>query len=265
MFTQSFERTGLRLGQFHNTEWALKERPYQIVVRGLGRRDKPGQEGEWIEDPETRGILTGLHYWRADRQKRPVDGWQYAWPIITTSTSGAVASGSGNRCAVGLKQGALPIFDESLAPDQRFQTFANSANRVPIGTTGIMLLGTNEDSQQNIPLWADRRLAAPHRFGASELGTPVHDLDNGGSYGVMARLQSAWFVSRPRGGKAKYSTNVLAWQMGPTGCKDDDGWGWSSVSRGLLCPVGSWARRGRASSRSARKRTGAPSTWRRCR
>jgi len=169
--------------------------------------------------------LSGV-YWPADPDARKTGKWGKAWPVIVTR--GKTIATGGSPCGV-LGGGAiLPQF-RSGDSDPRFVPFtlpSGAQTRYPVGTFGLILPGTNETAQEEVFLATDARLVAPNRYGASALGTPVHDVDSSGGYGVMARLQSFWNPVQPRGGKPQYSGNVLAWHLGPTGCnKTNDGWG----------------------------------------
>jgi len=226
MKTRTPRNSGIIIGQFHNPDWSLQDRPYDVVERYIGMWEGSGDLGEWQVDEQTRGILTGLHHWTADLSKRPIHGWQYAWPAIVSAGKNITTGGS--PCSVTGGGSVLPQFTTD-SPDTRFISFtlpSGGQTRYPVGTRGLMLAGTDENSQQDIFLATDRRLVAPNRAGVEALGTSVHDVDSAGGFGVFARLQSYWYPARPRGGKPKYKDNVLAWHIGPAGCGgQQDGWG----------------------------------------
>jgi len=209
--------------QVHNPEWNLGLRPALYAWRVTGRRDQLDQEGQWIIDPDTVGYVFGGHNWPALGAKldKVASGWNFAWPAIVTTGGDTIATGT-SRCGVGLDAAVLPQYWAGLA-DDRFAPFTlpPGGQRHPSGTLGIMLAGTSENNQENVFLATDRRLVAANRFGGTALSSQVHDLTDKAAYGISAALHSAWYVAQPRGGKPRYGANVLAWQIGGSGCSDD--------------------------------------------
>lgn len=147
-------------------------------------------------------------------------------------TSGPVDTGS-----TALIRDLLPV-DATYRADQRFEKLAPVRPIgwpvAPRGAYLITTMATDEDRQVELAAQIDPRLVAANVNGPWESGSVVCDLDATGGYdaGRAARLQSAFRVVRsptvgvgPMKGNAKRvpPSNVLAWQLGPSGQGDTFG------------------------------------------
>lgn len=141
-------------------------------------------------------------------------------------------SASGGRCSSGRKSITItPIYDESFTGDDRVEGITPALPpskkgqkgwpKFPDGTVGISLPANIEERQVDLFMPTDPRLIAVNYAGDREMGTPVFDLnekheidgERGQALQSMMRI-----IKKPLGG-----ANVIAWQLGPSGCGDTYG------------------------------------------
>ncbi len=148
-------------------------------------------------------------------------------PVATGEGQGP----SGAKC--GTKNGItiVPVFNDSFTGDDRLQAITPAMPKpkkgqkgwpkFPDGTFGVSLTGNDEGQQVDFFLPTEPRLVAVNFAGDKDMGSPVFDLTEKFEYDGerSAPLQSMMrVVKKPLGG-----ANVLAWQLGPSGCGDTHG------------------------------------------
>jgi len=252
---------------FEADKWPLWNRASVLGIRITGRADNQGGRGpdgsqdlgHWIEDPETRGDVMGGSFWQ--RTSRPIGGWRFSWPSVTTDeegTGGPAASGNqarpgqapskanqpkpakedakppapgnGSGCAVQEDPKLLPVLSSEWDPDDRFETIDYTRPEVwpkfPKEWYGITLAADQENEQEDLFYPCDPRMIAVHCHGDKEMGSLVGDMASGFELDPdrMARLQSVFKVARkPAGCGFTSPGNTIAWNVGETGCKDSRG------------------------------------------
>lgn len=142
-----------------------------------------------------------------------------------------VATGSKNRCGVfSGSHSALPVYDSEWTPDDRFEAKSPTLPRadgkdvfpkMPKGTFGIMLAGTDEYEQHDLFFPIEPRLVAVNHAGDPAMGSLVCDLNE--DFGIdpdrQARLQSMMRVLKKPLGRP----NGIGWNLGNSGCEDVQG------------------------------------------
>jgi hypothetical protein len=123
-----------------------------------------------------------------------------------------------------------PILDENYGPDLRMEKLNPSVmkrngksvmSKPPIGYLGITLTGNEENRQVDLFFPTDNRLIAVNYGGDVLCGSLVCDLtpDSEIDPDRLCSLQAlTWVIKRPNGG-----VNTLAWNIGPSGCRDVHG------------------------------------------
>lgn len=200
--------------------------------------DKPGDIGHWLGDQNSIGDINGWQLWTNDRAKRPVPMWRAATPVVVASggkrtnnvpTDGGKKGGCGHMPGNGVSM--VPVFDRAWTPDDRFKPLQAEVPKrggerlwpkFPVGSVGLSVTGNKESSQEDLFLPCDPGLYAVNFAGDAEMGSLVCDLND--KFEVdpkrTARLQSVFrVVKKPLGKKF----NVIALQLGPSGCEDTEG------------------------------------------
>lgn len=151
----------------------------------------------------------------------------------TTPPGDPVATGappSTGKCGVAPANFTmLPIYNESFMGDDRVEALQGkvpdrkkTAWPKPVANAvGISLTANVERDQVDLFFPTDPRIIAPNYAGDKDMGTPVCDLnekfevDPERAQGIQSMMR---VVKKPLGGK-----NVIAWQLGDTGCGDTKG------------------------------------------
>ena len=124
----------------------------------------------------------------------------------------------------------FPILDKDYTADERLKELKPAIFKVdgkrawpkfPKGSVGISLIADEEENQVDLFHPTDPRLVAVNKAGDKDMGSLVFDLTKDFEFdkdrGVP--LQSMmWVLKKPLG-----ASNAIAWQLGPSGCKDTRG------------------------------------------
>src|SRR3990167_2424834 len=229
-----------------------------LGVRITERLEKLPNLGRYVYDQITAGDITQSFVWL--KNTRPVSGWSWAWPVVITDTgNNSVATGqkyqagidlnlingpvgspvptgaggkSGSDCPTARPELMIPLMNGDVKPDFSFSTikpfFPETKGkrewpRFARGFYGIGQVGTNTDQQIEYFMPTDPRMVAVNFTGDPEIGSWVCDLDKEHKIDLerTARLQSMmWVVKKPTGCPAFNRQNSIAWNIGPSGCRD---------------------------------------------
>lgn len=135
-----------------------------------------------------------------------------------------------NRCGTLGGFEVQPVRDGDYNPDERLQPLKPRVPskdlmrlwpKFPRGSIGISLIANEENEQIDLFHPTDPRLFSVNWAGDPQMGTPIYDLneqfevdkDRGAPLQALTRV-----VKKPLG-----KANSIAWQIGPSGCKDVDG------------------------------------------
>lgn len=213
--------------------FSLDLRGGQRAVRVLDRDDLIGGLGSWEYDPDTAGDLNLAFLWPNNKTgSRRIPGWAFAWPATPQGPQNATPSGKVCSMAPSPMR-ILPIADKDYNPDIRYEEIKVPSFPVrqgikvwpkfPYDTFGIALTTTEEHVQTELYFPCDPRLFAVNAGGDPEMATLVCDV--GTNFKVdptrLARLHADfWVIKEPKGCIDFFKRNSIAWNIGPSACKD---------------------------------------------
>ncbi len=230
-----------------DTGWSVATMDSVICIRTNGRERTGDNAGAYGEVPECRGNLGGAVCWQVPPSSpRKIAMWNFAFPAVVTPTTamasysaaGTTSSGpsAGGHSPADGSYNVLPIRDESNTGDSRFYSFTlprpDGYPKLPVGTLGVVVGGTEENREVPRFMSCDGRLVAVNFSGDAACGSVVCDLDKSNRVDNTrtARLQSAFRVIKNpviNGGLfgiiAKALPNCIAIQLGATGLDDTFG------------------------------------------
>lgn len=228
--------------QDHSAAQSGVEPQLRLSLAGarISRVPRKGEDGSQlieIAKESDLGTIGDVHPWlywpTASRTDRGMGSWAQAFGAIVAKADGHYGTSS-----------MLPLYDYSFSGDVRYKkreaAGPEGLPRIPEGALVIVVPGTYEGSQYELPLWADPRLVAPNVGGPGDCGTLVVDLqpdlkfcmdgsDRPGIGGRHARLQSLVRVIAVPPGQSFAGLggegNVLALNHGISGTDQLAGYG----------------------------------------
>lgn len=245
---------------------SLDQRITLMGVRALDRDRDEYPVGYYNYEAGTIGDIIGSNLWQSsavttsgssssNAEGRELHGWRFTpWPVKTIEfkdpmkpTTQAGLRGGGHCRGAEVPAGnihMLPIRDGQWGIDPRFQkkpvNFAPGLPKPAVGTHGIVVSADNEGQQDDLFFSMETgRMIAVNWAGDPSMGSLVADLNANSEVDPdrVARLQSAFRVIKTKKAKGcvNFVDNVIALQMGPSGCGDATGGiVWDTKTGGVL-------------------------------
>ena len=132
----------------------LREDERRVMYGMRSQSQGEDEQGKPLIEANTWGDLKGFFLWPVKAGSRSgLHLWGLAIPALITTPPNDKKSGTRTRRQQDAadKARALPILNDEMAPDTRFQeltvTLPRSSGRLSKGTAGIVVLGTRDDQR----------------------------------------------------------------------------------------------------------------------